>query len=426
MSNIVAIDQELCTGCQRCSEICPAGAITGTKDEPQQIDDDKCVICGQCVQICSAYQEYQKDLKPRKMKMQERGMLDSVKEPLFAAHYVGNAQKVWDALQDPNVYTIVQCAPAVRVSLAEDFGMDSGELVVGKMFAALRQLGFDNVYDTNFAADLTIMEEGSELIERLNKQENLPMFTSCCPARVRHMEQEYPEFVRHLSSCKSPQQMAGALYKTYGAKVNGIEAQSILSVAIMPCTAKKFEAARPEMKASGYQDVDIVLTTRELAQLIKHAGIDFQNLEPGTADTLLGEYSGAGNIFGVTGGVMEAAIRTGYELVTGISLSEFEVKDVRYSEGIKRSTIKMGELELNIAVVAGLQNVKKIMQEVREGISNLHFIEVMACPMGCISGGGQPKILIETERLKIYAKRRESMYTHDRELPVRLAPFMLA
>lgn len=420
MQYTIEIDQELCTGCHRCIDACPVGAIGGPAGMAVDINYDKCCFCGQCVQICSAYQEYKSETSaPRATKMKDRGLLDSVREPLFAAHNMGHAPKVWEALHNPNVVTMVQCAPAVRVGLAEDFGVESGELVAGKMITALRKLGFDRVYDTNFTADLTIMEEGSELIKRIQENGVLPMFTSCCPAWVKYVEQEHFELHENLSTCKSPQQMAGALFKTYGAQVDKLEAKKIISVSVMPCTAKKFEASRPEMNASGCQDVDLVLTTRELANLIKHAGIDFNSLKPGQPDSVLGAYTGAGHIFGVTGGVMEAALRTGYELITGKALADINILEVRHSQGVKRATIQVGDLAVKTVVVAGLENAAPIIDEIKNGTADFHFVEVMACPQGCISGGGQPKVLLETERKQVYASRMASMYKHDAELPLR-------
>ncbi|QDR80078.1 [FeFe] hydrogenase, group A [Sporomusa termitida] len=420
MQYTVEIDQELCTGCHRCIDVCPVGAIGGPAGMAADINYDKCCFCGQCVQICSAYQEYKSETSaPRETKMKDRGLLASVREPLFAAHNMGHAQKVWEAINNPNVVTMVQCAPAVRVGLAEDFGVASGELVAGKMITALRKLGFDRVYDTNFTADLTIMEEGSELIKRIQENGVLPMFTSCCPAWVKYVEQEHFELHENLSTCKSPQQMAGALFKTYGAQVDKLEPKKIVSVSVMPCTAKKFEASRPEMNASGSQDVDLVLTTRELANLIKHAGIDFKSLKPSQPDSVLGTYTGAGHIFGVTGGVMEAALRTGYELITGNPLDDINILDVRHSQGVKRATLQVGDLAVKTVVVAGLENAAPIIDEIKNGTADFHFVEVMACPQGCISGGGQPKVLLETERKQVYASRMASMYKHDEELPLR-------
>ena len=244
----VLIDQELCTGCKMCSDVCPVDAISGDAGKPQSIDENKCVLCGQCVQMCSSFASvFDEEIEPIEKKLSDRKMLKGIKEPLFAAYYDNNIHKVVDILNDKNQFSVVQCAPAVRVAIAEDFGMDLGSLTPGKMAAALRKLGFDRVYDTNFSADLTIMEEGTELIERVTKNEKLPMFTSCCPAWVKYMEQSHPEYLDHLSTCKSPQQMAGAIFKTYGAKLDNKSAKDIASVSIMPCTCKSFESERKEM-----------------------------------------------------------------------------------------------------------------------------------------------------------------------------------
>ena len=418
--NLIKIDRELCTGCRRCAEVCPVNAIEGEKDAPQTIDAERCVLCGQCVQICSAYASpFDESLTPREIKLKERRMLKSVKEPLFAAYNVGHAQQVKEALASSELYKIVQCAPAVRVSLAEEFGFPYGSLTPGKMAAALRRLGFDRIYDTNFGADLTIMEEGSELIKRISEGKDLPMFTSCCPAWVKYAEQEYPELLHHLSSCKSPQQMSGVIFKTYGAKIDTIDPSKILSAAIMPCTCKQFECDREEMADSGYRDVDVVLTTRELAQLIKDGGIDFANLPDEAFDLPLGNYSGAGAIFGTTGGVMEAALRTGYELMTKKPAPSIELKFVRGGEGIRTAMVQVGELELRVAVVSGLKNVAKILEDVKAGRCQFHFVEVMTCPGGCINGGGQPKFLLPEYREEATRSRKASIYQHDSQLKIR-------
>ena len=332
----VLIDQELCTGCKMCSDVCPVDAISGDAGKPQSIDENKCVLCGQCVQMCSSFASvFDEEIEPIEKKLSDRKMLKGIKEPLFAAYYDNNIHKVVDILNDKNQFSVVQCAPAVRVAIAEDFGMDLGSLTPGKMAAALRKLGFDRVYDTNFSADLTIMEEGTELIERVTKNEKLPMFTSCCPAWVKYMEQSHPEYLDHLSTCKSPQQMAGAIFKTYGAKLDNKSAKDIASVSIMPCTCKSFESERTEMNSSGERDVDVVLTTRELAYLIKEMDIDFVNLQEENFDQPLGNYTGAGNIFGVTGGVMEAAVRSAYTFVTKKTAPAalYDLQPVRGLEG---------------------------------------------------------------------------------------------
>lgn len=416
----IAIDPNICTGCQECAEVCPSYAITGEKGKPQIIDEKRCVMCGQCVQKCKAYvsvlthgQEMYEQVR------EERKIPESVNEPLFAAYPVCHLEELKAALEDPEKYMVVQCAPAVRVALAEDFGDELGALTPGKMAAALRKIGFDKVYDTNFAADVTIMEEGTELIQRITRDGVLPMFTSCCPAWVRFMENNYPEIKDHLSTAKSPQQMGGAIFKSYGAQLDGIESSSIYSVSVMPCTCKEYECSRPEMKDSGQQDVDLAITTRDLAWLIKDLGIDFQSLEEEKFDQPLGEYTGAGTIFGVTGGVMEAAIRTGYELVTGESIPEIEVKAVRGSEAIRTASLKVGDLTLRVGIVTGLKNVIPVIEAVKEGTLQLDFIEVMTCPQGCVSGGGQPKLLMDIDRDEAYARRGDALYRHDEELPLR-------
>ncbi|WML36983.1 [FeFe] hydrogenase, group A [Clostridium sp. OS1-26] len=418
--NIINIDKGLCTGCRRCAEVCPVNAIEGEDGKPQIINSDRCVVCGQCVQICNVYaSSFEEDIESRNKKLEQRGALESVREPLFAAYNVGHAKLVKEALSNPRLYKLVQCAPAVRVALAEEFGMPLGTLTPGKMAAALRRLNFDKVYDTNFAADLTIMEEGSELIQRVTNGKNLPMFTSCCPAWVKFAEQEYPELLNHLSSCKSPQQMGGVLFKTYGAKIDDIDPAKIFSVAIMPCTCKQFECDRPEMNDSGYKDVDVVLTTRELAQLIKDMEIDFNNLPNEEFDSALGNYSGAGTIFGVTGGVMEAALRTGYELITKETIPNIDLEFVRGGNGVRKATVEVGSLELKVAVVSGLKNVVPLLEDVKKGKCDFHFIEVMTCPEGCISGGGQPKLLLEEYREVAYEQRKAATYNHDSKLEIR-------
>ncbi|EGO64656.1 [FeFe] hydrogenase, group A [Acetonema longum] len=416
----IHIDRELCTGCRRCVQVCPVDAIEGEKGQPHTISRERCIVCGQCVQICSAYASiFDEEIAPREQKLAERGLLPSVREPLFAAYNRGDAPRVKAALADPGLFKIVQCAPAVRVAIAEEFGLPLGSLTPGKMAAALKTAGFDRIYDTNFAADLTIMEESSELVQRLTQGGRMPMFTSCCPAWVKYVEDTYPELIPHLSSCKSPQQMAGALFKTFGAKLDEVEPARVYSLSVMPCTCKKFECERPEMAASGYHDVDAVLTTRELAQLLKDAGIDFDKLTEAEFDKPLGTYTGAGAIFGVTGGVMEAALRTAYEWVTGQSLPELDFTTVRGGEGVRKAAVKLGDLELKVVVVAGLKHVRELLEQVKAGKADFHFIEVMTCPVGCVSGGGQPKVLIPGDKPAAYAGRKGSIYNHDAALSLR-------
>jgi ferredoxin hydrogenase len=417
---VIAIDQKICTGCQECTKICPNLAIEGLPHEPQKINEDKCVFCGQCVQKCKSYvSAAEHGLGAYLETRNERGLPETVFEPLFAAHNVTHIEEVMKALADPNVYTMVQSAPAVRAAIAEDFGAPLGELSAYRMAAALRRLGFDKVFDTNYAADVTIMEEGSELIHRVQNNGILPMFTSCCPAWVRYLELNYPQLRKHLSTCKSPQQMEGALFKSYGAKLLKVPIEKIFSVSVMPCTAKQYESSRPEMTDSGKRDVDVVLTTRELVWLIKNADIDFLSLPDEKFDLPMGDYSGAAEIFGVTGGVMEAALRTGYELITGKTIPAVDITAVRGIDGFRTADIAVGDLVIKVGVVTGLKNVKPVMELLAAGQLDLHFVEVMTCPVGCVTGGGQPKLIDETDFVEAYTQRISATYNHDKALPVR-------
>ena len=418
--NVIQIDERICTGCQECVKNCPAYAIEGEHGKPQKINETMCIKCGQCVQTCKSYislVDHEQGLYEQIRA--ERGIPDSVQEPLFAAYNMSHVQEIKAALADPDQITMVQCAPAVRVAIAEDFGQSLGTLASGKLAAALKRLGFDYVYDTDFAADLTIMEEGTELIKRVTAGGVLPMFTSCCPAWVQFIERTYPELTDHLSSCKSPQQMQGVIEKTYGAKINGLNPADIYSVSVMPCTSKIYECNRPEMKDSGYQDVDVVMTTRELAWLIKDQGIDFDSLPEEEFDQTLGAYSGAGVIFGVTGGVMEAAIRTGYELIAGEQIPGVDVSEVRGTQGHRTAKIQVGDLTLKVGIISGLSDIIEVLEQVANGTCDLHFIEVMTCPEGCVSGGGQPKLLLDEDKPEAYAGRRAALFSHDLKLPVR-------
>ncbi len=417
---IINIDKEICTGCRECAEVCPVSAIEGEKGQAQEINYDKCCMCGQCVQQCKSYVSIvDHGVKAYERKKQERNLPASLKEPLFAAYNNCNLDKVKAALADPNTFTMVQCAPAVRVGIAEDFGGKLGTLAAKKLASALHAMGFNRVYDTNFTADLTIMEEGTELIKRVTEGAGkLPMFTSCCPAWVTYLERNYPDMKDHLSTCKSPQQM-GAIFKTYGAKLDNLDPAKIFTVSVMPCTCKEFECNREEMNSSGYKDIDVAITTRELAYLIKDMGIDFNALPDAEFDQPLGTYTGAGTIFGVTGGVMEAAIRTGYELITGSPIPEVDVSAARGSDGFRTATLKVGDLDLKIGIVTGLKNVGPVMEDLKAGKLDLHFVEVMTCPVGCVSGGGQPKLLLDSEKEMAYDARINATYFHDAELPLR-------
>lgn len=369
-------------------------------------DDQKCILCGQCIEVCrnvqTVYGSYELPLK-NEIVCVNCGQCTHWC-PSGAITEVDDIDKVFQAIADPDVHVVVQTAPATRVGLGEEFGLAVGTNVEGKQVAALKKLGFDAVFDTNFTADLTIMEEGTELVKRLTGQlqEPLPQLTSCCPGWVKFIEYFYPEQIHHLSSAKSPQQMEGALIKTYYAKAKGVDPQKIFSVSIMPCTAKKFECQRPELNSASQElkddkvtaDVDIVLTTRELARMIKRAGIDFNALADDRYDSLMGQSTGAAIIFGTTGGVMEAAVRSAWFLVTGEQPPEalWNLTPVRGMKGIKEGTVNIpGAGDVKVAVAGGLSNARQLMEQVKARTSPYHFIEVMACPGGCQYGGGQPR-----------------------------------
>jgi iron-only hydrogenase group A len=412
-------------------------------------DDSKCIRCQRCVRTCAELQYISaigvsnKGAHMKISSFHNRPMSHVVctncgqcvnRCPTGALVEKTYIDQVWDAIYDPDKHVVVQTAPAVRVALGEDLGYDPGERVTGKMVTALRQLGFDSILDTDFTADLTIMEEGTELLTRLkkilvdgDKKLALPMFTSCSPGWVKFIEHKYPEFLSNLSTCKSPQQMFGALAKTYYAQKRKIDPSKIVSVSIMPCVAKKYEADRPEMRASGFKDIDFVLTTRELAVMIKQAGLDFRNLEASNYDSIMGDSTGAAVIFGATGGVMEAALRTAYEIVTGreVPFKNLNITPVRGMEGVKEATVKiegctndwkfLEGAELKVAIAHGLVNANKLMRDVRNGTSPYHFVEIMACPGGCIGGGGQP---IPTS-MEIRKKRMKAIYSEDEHMVLR-------
>jgi iron-only hydrogenase group A len=411
-------------------------------------DDSKCIKCLRCVRTCKELQEVSALWSTHKGNHTKVEAF--MNNPM---HYVvctncgqcvnrcptgalterNYIEEVWRAIGNPEKHVVVQTAPAVRVGLGEGLGMGAGGVVTGKMVSALKGLGFDSVLDTDFTADLTIMEEGTELLTRLKealvdkKQVALPMMTSCSPGWIKFIEHQYPSLLDNLSTCKSPQQMFGALAKTYYAEKIKVDPAKMVSVSIMPCTAKKFEANRPEMNSSGYQDVDYVLTTRELAHMIRQAGLDFPNLPDDKFDSIMGDSTGAAVIFGATGGVMEAALRTAYEIVTGreVPFKNLNIVPVRGLEGVKSASVKIENVkpewkflegaELKVAIAHGLANADKLMKEVEAGKSPYHFIEIMACPGGCIGGGGQP---IPTSQ-EIRQKRVDAIYVADANLPLR-------
>lgn len=396
-----------CVLCGRCVETCMKVQGLGvlgymnrgfkTKVAPiydKSFDDVNCMQCGQCINVC----------------------------PVGALHEKEEIHYVIEALNDPQKHVVVQTAPAVRGALGEEFGMPIGTRVTGKMVHALKLVGFDKVYDTNFGADLTIMEEGYEFLNRLQNQGTLPMITSCSPGWVNYVEHEYPDLLDHLSTCKSPHMMLGAMVKSVYAEAKGIDPRDIYVVSIMPCVAKKGEKQRAENKTSPYQDVDAVLTTRELAKLIKMFGINFRDLKDDDFDQdLFGEYSGAGVIFGASGGVMEAALRTVADILAHEDLSMIDYHAVRGVEGVKESTIKIGEQTLKVAVAQSMTLAKPLLDDMRNGVSPYHFIEIMGCPGGCINGGGQPYVnaTIRNSGFNFKQARAKALYDEDISLPVR-------
>ncbi len=393
-------------------------------------DPNKCIKCGRCIEVCervqtaAVYSKYNRGFKVGVAPVLNLGLGEVAcincgqcvhACPVGAIYENDQHEQVWDAICDPKKHVVCQMAPAIRVALAEEFGLNAGELEMGKIVAALRQIGFDKVFHTNFTADLTIIEEGNELLHRINNGGKLPMITSCSPGWIKYCEHFYPDFLDNLSTCKSPQQMFGALVKTYYAEKASIDPADIYSVSFMPCTAKKFECIRPEMNSSGYQDVDVVLTTRELARMIREAGIDIVNIAPEDFDAPMGMYTGAAVIFGATGGVMEAALRTVYEVVTGKTLQDINFTAVRGMEGIKEATVDLDGLEVKVAVAHTTGNARKLLDAIRAGEKFYHFIEVMACPGGCIGGGGQPYGTTN----EIRQKRIDAIYDEDAGLPIR-------
>ena len=398
-------DNNKCILCRRCSAVCEkvqaVGIIGPNKrgfasyigtafDIP--LGETSCVSCGQCIAACPTGALYEKD----------------------------NIGEVLDAIADPSKHVVVQTAPSVRAALGEEFGYPMGTDVEGKMAAALRRIGFDKVFDTDFGADLTIMEEANEFLDRVKNGGVLPMITSCSPGWVKYCEHYYPDQLSHLSSCKSPQQMFGAVTKTYYAEKMGLDPKDIVCVSVMPCTAKKFEIGRPDQDAAGVPDVDISITTRELARMIKRLGIDFTSLGEEGFDDPLGESTGAGVIFGATGGVMEAALRTAVETLTGEELSNVEFNEVRGTEGIKEAVYHVAGMDIKVAVASGVTNAKIIMDKIRAGEADYHFVEIMCCPGGCVNGGGQPQVPGYIRNFTdVRAVRAKALYKNDEKKAIR-------
>lgn len=393
-------DLSKCIKCGRCVKACTetqgvaalsytnrSESFTVTTAYNEPLENTDCVLCGQCSTVCPVGAIVEKD----------------------------DTDKVWEALHDPTKHVIVQVAPSVRVAIGDDFNIAKGSIMTGKMVTALRMIGFDKVFDTNFAADVTIMEEGTELLARIKEGGTLPMITSCSPGWVNYMEKHYSHKVDHLSTAKSPQQIFGALSKSYYAQIADIDPRNIVTVSVMPCVAKKFEANRSEMGHDGRADVDIVITTRELIKMIKYVGLDFPGLPESDFDSPLGYGTGAGAIFGTTGGVMEAALRTVSEVHTGKPLEKLEFETVRGNEGIKEAIVALGKDTIKIAIAHGLRNAELVMRQIEEGTCDYTFIEIMACPGGCIGGGGQP--ISGTKAVKML--RQDALYDIDKGQTIR-------
>ncbi|MDP4091770.1 MAG: NADH-dependent [FeFe] hydrogenase, group A6 [Bacillota bacterium] len=398
-------DPNKCVLCRRCVSMCKNVQGVGVIDTNERgfntivssafnksLNSVPCTMCGQCIAVC----------------------------PVGALKEKDDTDKVWEALSNKDLHVVVQTAPAVRVALGEEFGMPIGSRVTSNMIASLRRLGFKKVFDTDTAADLTIMEEGTELIDRLKNGGKLPLITSCSPGWIKFCEHNYPEFIDNLSSCKSPHEMFGAVLKSYYAEKEGIDPAKVFVVSIMPCTAKKYEAKRPELSSTGYPDVDVVLTTRELAKMIKEAAIDFTELPERHFDDPMGEATGAGVIFGATGGVMEAALRTVVEILEGKSFDKIEYNAVRGIDGIKEAVVEAGGYKIKAAVAHGLGNARKLLDRIKAGEAQYDFIEIMACPGGCVNGGGQP---IQPSYVRSWvdlrSERAKAIYEEERDLPIR-------
>lgn len=398
-------DNNKCIVCRRCVAVCEkiqGIGVIGANERgfgtniacafDMGLGDTSCVSCGQCIAVCPTGALMEKDY----------------------------TNEVFAAIEDPDKYVIVQTAPAVRAALGEEFGLPIGTNVQGKMVAALRRLGFDKVFDTDFSADLTIMEEATEFLDRVQNGGVLPLITSCSPGWIKYCEHYYPDMLDNLSSCKSPQQMFGAITKTYYAEKMGIDPKKIVMISVMPCTAKKFEIGRDDQNAAGVPDVDISITTRELARMIDRVGLNFTSLPDEDFDNPLGESSGAAVIFGATGGVMEAALRTAVETLTGEQLKSLDFADVRGTKGIKEATYHVAGMDINVAVASGLANARKVLDDVKSGKANYHMIEIMGCPGGCVNGGGQPQQHASVRNFTdIRALRAKALYNIDAAMPIR-------
>jgi iron only hydrogenase large subunit-like protein len=423
---IIQRDQDLCTGCQRCADNCPTGAIEGERGQPQAVREEKCVQCGQCVEICSAYDSvFDENLLPRSDRLKARHLPGSLTEPLFAVFDRNFLDEVRAALAEGSVFAVAQCDSTVAGSLAEDFGHAPGTLSLGHLAAALRKLGFRKVYNTNSLAALPVLEEAYELVDRLNCGRVLPVIDSSCPATVKFIEQAYPELLHYLSTCKSPHQVAGAICKSEGPELWGVDPSRIYSVSIGPCTSRKFEAGRAELKAEGRperREVDAVLTTRELAYLLKGAGLDPFTLPEEEMDTDLAAISWLAHVYCTTGDVTQAVLRTCAEFAgEGAAGPAPRLSRDGQAEGARVASVTLAGHHVKGLAVSGLRNAIPFFDAIKAGRREFGFIEARACPLGCVSGGGQPKVLLPQDKPPVYAERASVTALEADDAPGRLS-----
>jgi len=399
------IDQELCTGCGNCISPCPADAITGERHKPHTISEERCVGCGRCVQVCSAYDTvFEEHATTRAARLEQRALPSSLAEPLFAAYDHCFISAVNKALADPKRFLLAQCGPAVCSAVAEDFGLPAGSVPPGRIVAALKKMGFRKVYDFSLPAALAVTEEAHELVHRLQSGGILPIINSSCPAAVKFIEQFHPELIHYLAGCKSPHMVAGVLLKSFVAKAMNLDAAHVYSVSIGPCTSRKFEAGRPEMSAGGFQHVDAVLTTRELAYMIKDSGIDLVSIAGQPYDSELPVIPETEDSYCDPGGVSESVLRASGGLLQQSGSLDVKFADTE-SEGVRTASVQLGEFKVKAVAITGLTAAVPFFDAIKEGKNEIAFMELLACPMGCVSGGGQPKVLLPQEKTTVYTSR---------------------
>lgn len=414
---VVQIDRELCTGCGNCAATCPSEATQGERGQAHSLAAERCMNCGRCVQVCNAFDSlFQAYPTSRSARLQQRGLVDGLQEPLFAAHDCGTLAPLQAALADSRRTVVVQCGPTVALTLGEDFGLPSGSIAPGRVVAALKKLGFRKVYSFSLPATLAVLEEAQELAERLQAGRILPVINSSCPASVKAIEQFYPELIHYLASAKSPHQMAGALLKSYVAGKLGLDPAAVYSVSVGPCTSRKFEANRPEMTSGGRPDVDAVLTVRELAYLIKTCGIDLAGLAEEAFDDELMAVAGTDDAYCVPGDITAAVLQAARSLLAtqpdgplAVTLADTA------SEGVRTTSVRLNGFEVKAAAIAGWKNAVPILEAIKSGKNEFAFVELLTCPMGCVSGGGQPKVLLPQDRIPTYSERTRLAGTGARD-----------